>query len=267
MKPKLPSKSFYFASESTKPLEMFRKLIERTNFVASVYGCGLFSPDFSVHSFKFYKFAVEMIFFYFINCYDLYLFSNDLVRFCFLLMTFAVALQAINKVYTLVYLRSTMLNLCERVEKFLTNFNTDKVEKIFDKWIMVSAHVFLITIIVFLGGILLIYIYPLIFYAIMGEKILHFGFELPIIDWRTTTGYILNFIYVGALGFIFVPGMISTCFLNTVFIIMAFGQYEVLNLLLLELNELITGNENGERSKEIKDQIRLIAQMHYELME
>lgn len=264
---RVPTKSSYFASESLSSLEMFKIIIKRINFIANIIGCDIFSDDFSVLKFHFLSSVGNLFGFYALSFYDIYLFRTDLVRLCFCLVTVGLGFQGLNKLYTFLVHRPQILNLCDRIEKFLTNFNHHKVNQAFEKWIIIACHVGSLLILTLAGCGFLIFVYPIIYYFFSGEKILHFGFELPMIDWHTNVGYFLNFLYSGSLFYLFIPATIASCFLTLYLIIMSFGQFEVLQVLLEELDEMILAEGNETSSDRIKSHIGLIAEIHNELVE
>lgn len=159
------------------------------------------------------------------------------------------------------------LDLISRIEKFVTNFDTAKNNAIFEKWIITCCHISGLIIIGICAGCLLVLIYLLIYYAIVGEKILHYGFELPFVDWYKWLGYSLNLLYVTILVYTYSLAIIASVIVISFYLIMSFGRFELLKFLLEQLDELIVGNKNGENDDKIKDSIRKIAQMHHELDE
>ncbi|CRK97285.1 CLUMA_CG010680, isoform A [Clunio marinus] len=101
----------------------------------------------------------------------------------------------------------------------------------------------------------------------MGEKILQFGFEIPIIEWDSTLGYPLNFFYGAYLISVFYFALTSTLGYCTVCVLMALGQFSALKVMFEDLEEMIVNNDDGSKHGAIKQQIKLIAEMHNELLE
>lgn len=267
MKVKIPTKSTYFKDESLSNLEMFRRIVAYVNLLAGRCGCNIFSIDFTFNSLCFYVAFGNVISCFIITFYDFILFREDLVRICFLMLTLGVGVQGLSKLYTFAYYRSNILDLVARTEKFLTNYNTRSANEIFEKWLLIICHVGLaITMLIGLCSFLIV-IYPLIFYAFMNERILHFGLELPWIDWTSILGYMANFIYASSLVYLYVFGFISSCFLSISLLVSSFAQFELVKVLIEELNEIIISNVDGSRNDEIKSYIKCITDMHNELIE
>ena len=264
---KVPTKSTYFSSSSCSSLDMFKRIIGRVNFLAKLVGCDIYNPRFTVKNFIFFMTLQILLGFIALNFYSVYIYRKDLVRFCFCLLTLTAGFQGLIKLYTFLYYRSMIVGFVERFEKFLSNFDTDNCNAIFEKWFMIFCHVASCLFASFAFCVFMVYIYPIIYYIIVGEKILHFGYELPWVDWRTTHGYILNFIYVGTHLFVFIFATVACLLITIINLIMSLAHFDVLKYLLDELEELMIKNKKGENSKDIKKYIRLIAQMHLELIE
>lgn len=267
MKFKFLTKSTYFSSDSISTVEILKKIKWFANVSAYYIGCDVMGADFTIFTLRFFLCIGNLFASYFLNFYNIYLFRDDLARVFFCMVTLAVSFQGVIKLYTFVFHRNKILSLFNRLEKFLTNCNSKRTNKIFEKWLMIMSHIGFFTTVLFLIGSFCLLIYPIAVYFIIGERILHFGFELPLIDWRTTTGYTLNFIYCGTLIYMFMFAQIAVWILNTTFIVVAFGQFEVLKVLLEDLNELAVTNDNGKHNEGIKKMIKTITQMHNELSE
>jgi hypothetical protein len=268
MKLKIPTKSTYFSSNSLSTVDMLRKIIQYLNFVGSYLGCDIFSPDYSPITIRFVLCMVHMNGYFFVIFYNFYMFGDDLARVCFCMVSFAAVIQGGIKFYTFIFHRKNILNLFDRLEKFLTNFNNKRTNEIFEKWLMITSHIVLFATVLFLFTTVLIFVYPIIVYLIIGEPILHFGFELPWIDWKTSlSGYTLNFIYGGMSLCCFLIGLITTVSLIVSFIVIPFGQFELLKVLLEDLNEVAVNNETGELNFAFKSLIATITEMHCELSE
>lgn len=264
---KLPSKATYFASDSLSPLDMFKKILESLSKLAELLGANIFSEDFTPCN-PLFIFSLASLFSYIgMALYELHMFAGDLFRVCFLFVSLSVAIQSCCKIYVFVVQRDRILDLIKRIEKFIANFNTEKANQIMEKWLMISAHIGVALVVTLVGSMVLLFIYPLIFYSFTREKILHFGFELPFIDWHTNIGYTLNFFYSGFVLYLFVVGAFLTTFFSTMLIVMSFGQFELIEMLLHEMDAFIKVNDKGQYDDEIKKHIALITDIHNELVE
>lgn len=264
---KIPTKETYFNSDCVSTVEILKKHLGRINAMGWLIGCDILTESFSVNSIRFYVAFGNMIYFLLLNFYSLYLYQKDLVSFFFLLVTLAGGIQGAIRFHTFIFYRANIRDLASRSEKFLNNFKTLKTDEIFEYWLIMSSHVGLFFFVLFSLCSLLIFCYPIVYYLIVGETILHFGFELPLIDWKTTSGYVLNFLYCGIAISEFVVGSVTTCCLNICFVFNAFGQLDVLKMLLEELDEMIIKNEKDKNRLEIKKYIKMITDMHNELLE
>lgn len=247
---------------------MFKRIVKFDNWVGGLLGMDIFSENYSVNNFTFWTEIANLIILIVLNFYDLYLFRKNPARILFILVTLFASGQAIIKLYTFIVFLNNIRDHVARAEKYITNFNTKTSNEIFEKWLMIICHSFLLTIILFFSVNLIVSIYPIIFYFIFGEKVLHFGFELPIIDWRTSSiAYLINFAWCCYAVTQFCIAGVSAVFLSTFPIILSFGQFELIVSFLQDLDELIRTNINGEKNQEIKKQVHQIVEMHNELLE
>jgi hypothetical protein len=267
VKLEIPTKSTYFASDKFSPLEMFKNIMNQTNFILSLVGIDVFTLNYTTFKWQFILCFGNCFVFVLLSFYNIFIFRTDLVRVCFILVTLGISLQGLSKVRTYVFLRYKIIDLKDRIERFITNFNTKETNQMFESWLMISCHSAVSLSALFFVSAILILIYPIIYYLIFGEKILHFGFELPWIDWQTSwLGYAANFLYVISLVHLTVFGMIATCFVNILFVLMTLGQFELLKMMLNDLDELIRSKKNGSKNDALKKQIKLIVEMHNELL-
>jgi hypothetical protein len=264
----IPTKSTYFKSEKLSPVNMFKHIIDRTNFNMKSIGFDIFTPGYTLFNRRFLWAFGNCLVFIAIHIYDIFIFRADLVRVCFLLGSLGFALQGLMKVKTFLLPRSKIVDLKDRCENFLSNVvKTKETNQIFESSMMICCHIGVSLIALYIVSIVLFLIYPIIFYLIFGEKILHAGYELPFIDWHTSSiGYAANFLYVILLAYLVLFVFVGTLFINILFVIMAFGQFELLDMMLKDLNEMIKSNKNGSMDEKIKHQIKLIVEIHNELL-
>lgn len=249
---RIPTKFDYFASSSMSNQEMFAKIIELINFVGKIDGCNIFADDFTPFNFALYWTVSNVFAHLVLTVHNVYYYGDDLFRFCFLMVTTASCTQGLPMLQTFLHQREKIKNLVKRIEKFLGNYNTKKANEIFEKWILRSCHCGLVLAFLIASCGILVAIYPIGFFIVFKEKIRHFGFELPWVDWETPMGYTLNFIYSIIIIYIFVFALYASAYLSILIIVMSFGQFEIIEMLIDELNQLITSNEKGENNLKIK---------------
>lgn len=179
-----------------------------------------------------------------------------------------ISLQSYAKVYVFVLLKENCIELKRRGENFHKSINSVKSSEIFESWMMRAAHIGLFLFSLFTVVCILIVIYPILFYIIFGERILHFGFEILMLDWQNSwLAYALNFVHQALCVIIFVIASIPSLIVPITYVMTSFGYFETLSLLIEDLNEFANGNENGEKNQEIKGMIKFIIEMHLELIE
>jgi hypothetical protein len=264
---KLPTKKTYFGSETLSRLELFRKMIEKVNWIGGLIGSDIYSKNYSPFNFLWFWMLFTLFGFGTLNIYSLYIYRKDLERFCFCLVTLASIFQGLPKLYVFFYRLPENLDLIAKIEHFITDYDTKEINAIFDKWMVNSCHISIVLFVTINSSAILVFFYPAIFYLFKKEFILHFGFGLPLVDWKTPFGYFLNYAFVTNAIFFFCCAITSSVIDTINYIVMSFGQFELLNHLVGELNKLILTNKNDSNYNEIKDMIRMIAQSHNKLLE
>lgn len=242
--------------------------MKKIDTVCSLVGCPFLQNNFKILSFWPIVAVANLVIYTFAILYNLYESRNDISRVLLLMVNIAALFQGILRVNVFLIKREKISDLVARSERFITNFNTQRSNEIFERWLMILSHLgafMTIQFTILAAGATL---FPLVYFAFSGELILHSGFEIPFLDWHKSFGYILNFIYGGWTQiYYFVVSQFVSTFLLLLFVLLAIGQYEILNSLLDELSVLANGNKNGRHNAEIKTLIGKIADMHNELIE
>ncbi|KAL7029968.1 hypothetical protein ACKWTF_006450 [Chironomus riparius] len=265
---KIPTKSTYFTSEAVTHLQMVDEIFEFAMKCGSLIGGRILDINYKLSSKKVIFIMLMAISTCIINIFDLYLFRKDSVRSVFCLLTISAQSQGFAKFYTFGCLRENILNLRKQSEKFHEHFSSLKSSKIFEEKFMIVAHISAGLTILYICTFILIAVYPIIYYFIMNERILHFGLELPFIDWKDSwIGYGLNFIHQIFLVFIFLCFSIVTICIIICFMTSGMCQFDVLSLLLAELNELALSNEDGSKNNEIHQKVKFLIKTHVNLSE
>jgi hypothetical protein len=265
---KIPTKSTYFTSDTIAHTQMFEELMQFAMKSAKVVGGHIFDPNFVALNPAFIFAILLQTLTTIITIYDIYLFRDNLVRCAFCLLTLSAAVQGYAKMYTFVFLRYEILDLRKSTEKLQRNFNTLRTSRIFEDCFLKTAHVGAVLTILFIATAILFTTYPIIYYIVFRERILHFGIELPFLEWQTSwIDYGINFVHQSLCINTFICGSIATIVMGLCFVTNAIAQYDVIGLLLDDLDELAIANEEGSKVDEIKEMIKLIVEMHIELNE
>lgn len=242
--------------------------MQSDNWIGGLLGADIFSQGYSINNFKFWFEMSHFIFFIFLNLYDLYLFRNEAARVFFILVSLYAAGQETIKLLPYIFYLVHILDHVAQAEKYITSFNTKASNDIFEKWLMIICHSFGFTIIVFAFVAILISTYPVIFYFFFGEKVLHFGFELPFIDCRASSiAYFINFAWCCYLVILYCTAAVSAVFLSTFSIVLSFEQFKLMDSFLQDLDELIQSNGKNQHDEAISLLIKKIVDMHNELLE
>ncbi|CAO1360022.1 unnamed protein product [Diamesa hyperborea] len=261
---KTARKEKYFKNNESS-VKMFQKTIETVNYCGGLIGCNIHTPNYTVHCVLFYILLLDLVTYLSVNFYSVYIFRNDFVSSTFCVVTLGMGFQGAIKLYTFIFHRSDMLKICSKIENIHKSATNTKIKNVLEQNVIYTcmAGSFLIPLYTMSG--ILMFIYPIAYYALYGEIILHFGFLLPFIDWKSYLGYILNFMHQTLQICIVMSAWLFTNWQYVIFITNAFGQYDSLKILLNDLNDLAKTNNDGCNDKKIKDLIKDIAEMHIEL--
>lgn len=262
---KKPTKESYFKNNESS-LQMFQKTIETINFCGSLIGCNIHTPNYTVHCFLFYILFLDLITYLSVNFYNVYLFRNDFVLSTFCLVTLGMGFQGAIKLYVFIFHRVDMLKICSRIKNIHKTAKNEKIKNVLEQNVIYTCIAGSILVPLYIMSGVLMFIYPIIYYMIFGEKTLHFGFILPFIDWQSYLGYTLNFMHHTLQICIVMSAWLFTNWQYVIFITNAFGQYDSLKILLNELDDFAKTNESGCNDRQIKQRIKGIAEMHIELI-
>ena len=261
-----PTKSFFFKAHE-KADEMFRKSLKKT--VAPFFRCvgwNIFSTNFTVHTFIFYGLFFDIVSYFIINFYNIYLFREDFIRSTFCVVTLGMGFQGAIKLYTFVFRRSDMLRLHDLIVIFQQSVTSLEIQKALENSVINSCSAALFLIPAYIISATLMFIYPIVYYIIYDEKILHFGFILPFIDEHSQFGYALNFFHHSLQIFLVVNVLVASNIVFVMFVNGAFSQYDALTILLQELDTIASQNDDGCNDQLIKQYIKEIASIHVDLM-
>ncbi|KAL7029969.1 hypothetical protein ACKWTF_006451 [Chironomus riparius] len=265
---KLPTKSTFFSSDVISHLQMADEIFKYAMKWARLCGGEIFDKNYKFTNKKLLFTVILLTLTSIINIYDIFLFKNDIVRCVFCLLSFSCEVQSFAKIYSFLWLHINFLNLRKQCEKFHEHFSSLTSSKMFERKFMIAAHVITILTILYICTFILLVLYPMIFYLIMNERILICGIELPFIDWKESwIGYAINLTHQMMCLFTFFCGSIFSLCVTICFITCGVCQFDVLKILLDELNELIVHNKDGNKYQEIQGNINFLAKTHANLID
>ncbi|KAL7029971.1 hypothetical protein ACKWTF_006453 [Chironomus riparius] len=265
---RIPTKSLYFSSNDITHLQMMDELLEFAMKWGRLIGGGIFDQGFKRTNKNIVTLMLLTALTCIINVYDIYLFREDVPRCVFCILTISGQVQGFAKFYSFIWLFKNILNLREQSKEFHKKVSSLKSSKIFEEKFMIVAHMAAVITFLAISTFILIATYPIIYYLIFEKRILHFGLELPLIDWKFSwIGYGINFIHQGGLLFLFICMTIKTLCIIICFIASAICQFDVLEMLLVELNELAIFNQDGSKDGEICTKIRFLVDQHTNLIQ
>ena len=267
LKIRKPNKSFFFKAHEEAD-EMLRKSFKITvRIFCRLIGCDIFLKKFSVHTFMFYCLFFDLISYSFISIYNIYLFREDFIRSTFCVVTLGMGFQGAIKLYTFVFHRSDMLRLYDLIVIFQQSVTSLEIKNALENSVLNVCIASLVLIPTYVVSGVLMFIYPIVYYMVYNEKILHFGFILPFIDEHSQFGYALNFFHHSLQIYVVINATIGSNIGFITFTNGAFGQYDALQLLIKKLNTVAMENIDGCNDQLIKHYIKEIASIHVELIE
>jgi hypothetical protein len=116
------------------------------------------------------------------------------------------------------------------------------------------------------GFTCLVFIYPFVIYLLFGERILHFGFEIPGIDWQASLhGYGINFMHHSYQIFNVAAGTFLTNFACFYFFLNVIGMYIGLGVMVKDFQQLISRKKTDDWNKDLKLKIIEISKAYVEI--
>lgn len=265
---KFPSKSNYFSSKSASPLQMYEEIMEMCMKFTLIIGANIFHSNHRKLNLNLVLTIIYLNLTFVLNVYDVYIFRDDLVRDIFCVLSISAEIQSYAKVYVFIFLKKNCTALKIKGENFFKKFNNKKSNEIFEIWMMRTAHIGVLIFFLFIVTTIIIITYPIIYYLIAQERILHFGFEIPMLDWKSSWfAYSLNFFHQASSFILFVIASIPSIVIIVIYIMTSLACFDILSILLKDLNEIAIKNENGCKNKDIKEMIKFILEVHLELIE
>ncbi|XP_070497151.1 odorant receptor 67d-like [Chironomus tepperi] len=252
-------------SEQSSNREIFGNAVEFIDRISGMIGCGLLSADFKYVNILLLILILDFVTYIPINIYDVYLFRDDFIRDMFCLVTLGNGFQGGMKLYTFIMQRKNLLKIFSTAEEFVVDMKCKESSDKFKKCLIISCHVVFGLSILFLICAICVLIYPAVVYGFVGERILHFGFILPILDPDATIGYSLNFLHHTLQIYITVIALLTTLNMTVFIIIIALGKYETLCVLINQLNVLITSKVQDQTK--IIEKFTEIIQEHVKIIE
>lgn len=267
MKLNLPTKMSYFKSDTLTSIEMSHKLIENVNFVGAFIGTNIFSPNLSFKNPVLILIISNIITYHLISFENMHAFKDDFLRLMFVILTLPMGSQCSVKLYTFVIKRERILKLLSLAEGLHQSSTSRKAAESFEKWMLISCHVACLLTIVLYSCAVLVFIYPAIVYLVTKKRILHFGFVIPGIDYETTIGYIINFGHHTFQIYHVIFKLAMSSVLCVFFMFNALAQYDALETIVDELDELGISNENNKNDDKIQRCIAELTEGHVKLLE
>ncbi|XP_065088820.1 putative odorant receptor 83c [Ochlerotatus camptorhynchus] len=251
---------------SESPLESFERILNWQHLILKLIGCDGFSPEFRFTALTF-LFVFLAGLFMVISFIDLYLFRDDVFNFTFVMVTIFYALIGVGRLKILLRHPIAASNLVRKMKQVYREASSDGSERlVILKYTTVLKHCVIFYGVIFLGGVILAGLLPLVVYMWNGDKILPFGVLIPFVNPETADGYELNFMYQVSCMLWTPPALTASQNFYFALVFNICIQYDVLVLKLQNLDDLIAKNVNGKLDGQIRDVLINIIQYQQRLI-
>lgn len=216
-------------------------------------GCDIFDSNFRVSILTLCIVFLAGLFMV-ISSINLYLFRDNIFNFTFVLVTFFFGVIGCGRLGFLLTHPAVASNLvCEAKRTYELTTHSDGEGKVLFKYTKLLKQCVVMFSVIFMFGVILTAVMPLIFFLMDGEKILPFGVILPFLDPNSSDGYQLNYLYQISSMLWTPPGLTASQNMYFAVVFNICIQYDLLILKLKALDELIGKNVTDDN---LDEQIR-----------
>ncbi|XP_035917717.1 odorant receptor 22c-like [Anopheles stephensi] len=239
------------AAVKESPIDKFNRILSWQLHILRMLGLDAFSCRLVLNPLALTIFLMAGLFMV-VSFYDvLVLFRGDLFGTSFVLTTIFYGFIGWARILGALAYRSKLPLLMQMTRDTYHRAVRDKRQSailarytgIFWRGVMLYSLMFLVGVVIASVGPALLFLYS-------GKKILPFGVYLPFVDPNSGTGYELNYLYQMSCILWTPPGLTATQNIYFAFILNICIQYDVLQLQLADLNQLIqwSGVENQDNA-------------------
>lgn len=250
----------------TKPVENYKEVIKTLMRRGRFIGFNMLDDGYSFFNIRIMPIVFNIISFLFIISYNLKINADDIERFVFCLVTFALLIKSLSKMAILFGDIKALKAIIAKAEKFYEKSEKYDCEEIFYEnaryiKILMNSMSVLYTV----AGISSM-LNPFLLKLIGKELMLPFGFQLPFIEPFTTYGYFWNYLYSLLCAINCVSGFSVGDILFALTVTPAFGAYQMLIKMLDDLDKF-DNDDNEDSIKMREEKYQEIIQTHQELYE
>jgi hypothetical protein len=174
--------------------------------------------------------------------------------------------QGIAKIYTFVISRKKIMKVNSIIRDYHEQIDHPEIQKKLENMLILSAFFKYFLVFAYVGFACLVFIYPFVIYLLFGERILHFGFEIPGIDWQASLlGYGINFMHHSYQIFVVSCGILITNYMNFFFFLNVIGMYIGLGVMVKDFQQLISRKKTDDWNKDLNFKIIEISKAYVEI--
>lgn len=255
-------KQFYLKSQKLPVKDMSAKLFWIPNSLVIWLGCNIFSEDFTTKSFKFARTMIILVTYTICLFNSCYYYRDDTQKLLFASILFAMFIQIIGKLFTFVMRRPDLMKLVEQCQRFIDYLENDAMLHCFEKWIMFGFYAESILGFLFLTGLILILIYPVLVYLILDFLTLIFPSILPFTDDRSILGFSLNYLCQIVFSITGIVGFLAAIMDVVIFVVHFLAFFEALEIMVDLLQEMIEAEQNSENVIEKQRILKKLVEGH-----
>lgn len=260
----VPPKNFYFSSENISVSQMFQELLKYLQIPLNFFGFGVYSDDYVFFSRKFVAWTIVAIAVTGIVVYDIYAVREDATKLISCLVSLTLVPQVAARFYTFIFLRNEHVSLKHQSVKFIESCKHEIHQKIYENLMMKTTHFYFCYVIANYLALIAMLAFQLFYLVAYNERVLMVPFEIPFSDYQhSLAGYVANLIFHVTVAFLYMYSTVATIGSVIIFVTVIFAQFNILEVLLDDLNEMArTGSH--EEAYEI---LRTIVEVHTKLKE
>lgn len=224
-----------FRHSYVDPSEFYAYLIDITNTACKIIGLDVFSPGYTLRTYRFYYIVVLTIFYIYVDVSTAWEMRHEPENFINCLVTIGIAFQLAGKFGTFACFQTELV--------WMHNYVKDLYQKesLSEKKAMIMNNVVLLNIFIktmltcyAFTGVALVVV-PLFFLLTEKQKILPYGFHIPFIDKSSWGGYCVNYLLQLLLTINVSSGdMGSDC----IYVIMMMSSFTQIDLILSSLRNV-----------------------------
>uniref|UniRef100_A0A182JI56 Uncharacterized protein n=1 Tax=Anopheles atroparvus TaxID=41427 RepID=A0A182JI56_ANOAO len=258
---RLLGKYRFFRYTPADPLEACQYITNRIDNFNRGMGVSFFKHNHSFIKF-FFIFGISCLVVYTASVLlSVYWFRHEITKVIFCMATFGFGCQAIMKIYSFIITRRHVLHLYMKNVKYYQDMlnQSDRVNQVLCENASLAYVLIKVTAIIYLILVIITMTLPGLSSMFLSSRILPFGFVLPLLNADTWTGYVWNYTFQVFCAYYYWMITVGSDITTIFNLLTAYGQLDVLMVLIDECNEQLARDEPLEA---VRSKIVEIIQLH-----